>query len=208
MTTQDDGLFDTAKGGSALPVLVLASSSPRRQELLRGLGLSFEVRVAAVPELHEEQLTGRELAQLNAHRKARAVARLVPEALVLGADTLVCLGNRLFGKPTSLDEARGMLEQLQGRIHEVVTGVCLIHASAARERLFAETTRVTFRPLSIPQINDYLSKMDPLDKAGAYAIQQHGDQIVSGIDGSYTNVVGLPTERVQAELSEWRMTEA
>jgi septum formation protein len=148
-------------------------------------------------------LSPAELCQLNAHRKARAVAGKIPDALVLGADTLVFLDGEIMGKPRDLDDARRMLAQLQGRTHQVVTGVSLIHLRGHRERLFAVSTDVIFRPLTAAQIGNYLSRMNPLDKAGAYAIQEHGDMIVSEISGSRSNVVGLPVERVGAELAAW-----
>ena len=186
-----------------LPRLILASGSPRRAEILREMGLKFRVVPSDVPEVHREQLTARELCQLNAYRKARVVAKQIPDALVLGADTLVYAGTQLFGKPTSLLQAEQMLEQLQGRTHQVVTGVCLIHLRRFRQKILAETTQVTFRPLNAKQIRYYLSAVDPLDKAGAYAIQEKGDLIVQEVAGSYSNVVGLPMERLKAELATW-----
>ncbi len=181
--------------------LILASASPRRAELLRQLGLEFQVVPSAAAEPQPEHLTARELSQLNAYRKARAVAKHHLDALVLGADTIVCLGPRLYGKPRDLADAARMLGELQGRTHQVVTGVCLVHLRAHRQRLFAETTDVTFRPLNAAGIARYLQQVNPLDKAGAYAIQEHGELIVREISGSLTNVVGLPVERLQAELS-------
>jgi len=138
---------------------------------------------------------------------AREVAKKFPDALVLGADTLVYLGGKLMGKPADMEEAYWMLKQLQGRTHEVVTGVCLIHLRGHRQKIFAESTSVRFHPLSTEQIHDYLVRIDPLDKAGAYAIQEHGDKIVDDISGSYSNVVGLPLERLRAELVSWEETE-
>src|SRR5947207_5328692 len=128
-----------------LPKLILASASPRRAELLRELGLKFRVVASEAPEVRHEQLTARELCLLNAYRKARAVAKKIPDALVLGADTLVYLGTQLFGKPASLDEAESMIGKLQGRTHQVVTRVCLVQLRQRRQRIFAETTQVTFR---------------------------------------------------------------
>ena len=183
-----------------LPPLILASASPRRAELLRQLKLEFEIVPGDAAEVFDDHLSPRELCQLNAHRKARAVAKKIPDALVLGADTLVFLGREIFGKPRNLGEAKQMLARLQGRTHQVVTGVSLIHLRVHRERIFAASTDVTFRPLTAEQISDYLSKMNPLDKAGAYAIQEHGDTIVAEISGSYSNVVGLPAEQLQEEL--------
>jgi septum formation protein len=186
-----------------LPPLILASASPRREELLRQLSLDFKVVPAQVAEVHHEQLTARELSQLNAYRKARAVAKRFPDVLVLGADTLVYLDGTLFGKPASLDEAFRMLEQLQGRTHQVITGICLLQLRSHRQFLFAESTSVTFHPLDEACIRRYLSSVDPLDKAGAYAIQEQGNLIVEKIAGSYTNVVGLPLERLATELQSW-----
>jgi septum formation protein len=180
--------------------LILASASPRRAELLRELGFEFRVVPNSAPEVLHEDLTAHELCRLNAWRKARGVARQFPDALVLGADTLVGLGGRLFGKPGDRPEAARMLRQLQGRTHQVVTGVCLIHRRSDRQRLFTEVTDVTFRPLTAARIDRYLSQVNPLDKAGAYAIQEHGEMLVQAIFGSFSNVVGLPVERLQAEL--------
>jgi septum formation protein len=185
------------------PSIILASASPRRSELLNQLGVKFQVVASNVPELHHDQLTALEVCQINAYRKARSVAKKRPDALVLAADTLVYLNNRLFGKPTSLEEAFQMLKALQGQTHQVVTALCLMHLREHRQKLCAETTAVTFRALDAAKIRHYLNKIDPLDKAGAYAIQEKGDLIVEGISGSYTNVVGLPVERLQAELTEW-----
>ncbi|HEU6448641.1 MAG TPA: Maf family protein [Verrucomicrobiae bacterium] len=184
--------------------LILASASPRRAELLRQLKLEFKVVPSDAPEVFDDHLSPLELCQLNAHRKARAVAKKIPDSLVLGADTLVFLDHRIFGKPAGLNEAREMLLQLQGRTHQVVTGVSLIHLRNHTEKIFAVSTDVMFRSLTAAQIDDYISKVNPLDKAGAYAIQEHGEFIVSEICGSFTNVVGLPVERVESELQRWK----
>jgi septum formation protein len=183
--------------------LILASASPRRATLLRELGLEFEVLPSTAEEIHNEQLTARETSQINAYRKARQVAKQFPDALVVGADTLVYLDCKLYGKPANLREAHRMLDELQGKTHQVVTGVCLLHLRAHHERIFAETTQVTFRPLTSVLIDRYLASIQPLDKAGAYAIQEGGDSIIREISGSYSNVVGLPTEALQAELKRW-----
>jgi len=192
--------------GQELPRLILASASPRRVELLRRLGYDFSVVPSQVSELHHAELTARELSQINAYRKARFVAKKHPDALVLGADTLVCLDAASFGKPMSLEEAYQMLEFLQGRTHYVVTAICLLHLRDHLQRIFSEHTAVTFRPLDAVGIRRYLTKVNPLDKAGAYAIQEEGNQIIEKIDGSYTNVVGLPLERLNAELRSWAGT--
>jgi septum formation protein len=186
-----------------LPPLILASRSPRRTELLRQLGVEFKIVPSEAAEIHHDQLTAREVSQINAYRKARTVAKKFPDALVLGADTLVSLDSALFGKPATLEEAYQMLEQLQGRTHEVVTGLCLLHLRNHRQKVFSESTAVTFLALDAVKIRRYLTKVNPLDKAGAYAIQEEGDMIVEKITGSYSNVVGLPVERLKAELEAW-----
>lgn len=183
--------------------IILASASPRRSELLRQLGVEFKVVTADVQEIHHDNLTAREVAQINAYRKARAVAKEHPDALVLGADTLVYLETTLFGKPPDLEAAYLMLERLQGETHEVITAVCLLHLRARRQRVFFDTTSVKFRPLDAVQIRRYLTRVDPLDKAGAYGIQEQGSDIIESIDGSYSNVVGLPLERLKSELESW-----
>ena len=183
-----------------LPPIILASASPRRAELLRQLDVEFQVLPSDADELSDDHLSPFEICQLNAHRKARSVAKRNPDALVLGADTLVFLGREILGKPASLGEAEKMLGKLQGHTHQVVTGVSLIHLRTHRESIFAVSTDVRFRPLTSEQIRHYLSQMNPLDKAGAYAIQEHGDLIVEEISGSFSNVVGLPLERLEAEL--------
>ena len=186
-----------------LPPLILASASPRRAALLKLLPVQFQVLPGNAPEVAHEHLSPLEVCQLNAHRKARAVAKQIPDALVLGADTLVFLDNEILGKPRNLAEARRMLARFQGRRHQVVTGVCLIHLRAHRERIFAASTDVLFHPLNNRQIRDYLADIHPLDKAGAYAIQDRGEFIISEISGSFSNVVGLPVEQLRQELTAW-----
>jgi septum formation protein len=189
-----------------LPPVILASASPRRAELLRQLGIEFKVMPAEASEILHEQLTAGEAAQLNAYRKARSVAKKYPDALVIGADTLVYIDTVLFGKPANLEAAYLMLERLQGRTHQVVTAVCLLNLRNHRQRIFADTTTVTFKPLDAVKIRRYLSKVDPLDKAGAYAIQEQGDMVVEKFSGSFSNVVGLPLERLRTELKAWAGT--
>lgn len=186
-----------------LPPLILASASPRRVELLRQAGLEFSVVPTGAPEIQPEHLTPHEIAQVNAYRKARVAAKKHPDALVLGADTIVCQGRRIFGKPRDLEDAFFMLSRLAGQSHDVVTGVCLLHLREHRQRLFAASTRVQFRALGAADIRSYFSRVDPLDKAGAYAIQEEGDLIVERIAGSFSNVVGLPVEQLQEELARW-----
>lgn len=186
-----------------LPPLILASQSPRRAELLGLLGVEFAVVPSDAPEVEHAHLSPHEVCLLNAWRKAHAVAKKHRDALVLAADTLVFLDREILAKPADLDAAAKMLKLLSGRTHQVVTGVCLLHQRVHRQRLFAESTDVTFQRLDAKRIRRYLAKVNPLDKAGAYAIQEHGTEIVESLDGSLTNVVGLPLERVRRELEEW-----
>jgi septum formation protein len=182
------------------PQIILASSSPRREHLLREMGLRF---IVVQPAGVEELLGGAApdvVAMQNAQRKARAVAGRRPDSVVIGADTIVVLDGKLFGKPRDREDAAQMLGQLAGRQHEVITGVCLLHRALDLELTFTETTRVWMRTLTRSQIIEYLGKINPLDKAGAYAIQEHGEGIVERIEGSYHNVIGLPTERLAATL--------
>jgi septum formation protein len=157
-----------------------------------------------------EELTGGAapdvVAMQNAQRKARAIAGRHPHSMVIGADTIVVLDGKIFGKPVDLDDARRMLGQLSGQRHEVITGVCLVHRSLDTELVFADTTRVWMQSLEPAQITEYHARINPLDKAGAYAIQEHGEGIVERIDGSYNNVIGLPTERLQATLERLGMS--
>lgn len=197
---------NSVKGESGSRPIVLASSSPRRVALLRRMGLEFRVvPPTGVPEL----LTGAEpepLALDNALRKAAAVAGQHRDALVIGADTIVVLDGVIFGKPADRDEAAGMLAKLVGRAHDVFTAVAVIHRDRDVAIEFCERTRVWMHPLTPNQIQAYLDRTDVLDKAGAYAIQENGECIVDRIDGSYSNVMGLPTERLAATLEEFGIT--
>ncbi|WP_373048267.1 Maf family protein [Vulgatibacter sp.] len=180
------------------PTLVLASASPRRRELLAGQGLSFDVCISDVPELVEPGETPAAFTQRVAAEKAAVVATQLPGALVLAADTAVVLGPAILGKPGGPAEAEEMLRSLAGNTHEVITGVCL-RTSAGEER-FAVRTAVRFRALEPAEIRWYVSTGEPLDKAGAYAIQGRGGAFVEAIYGSYSNVVGLPLAETLAAL--------
>ena len=183
--------------------LMLVSASPRRQQLLRFLGIPFEVHPVSVREIDAGELTGREQALLNATLKAVMGSERFPDRTVLGADTVVCIDDHVLGKPQDLDHAREMLRRLSGREHQVITGVCLAWREQERFWTFAETTRVWFRPLQDEDIDRYLQRVHVLDKAGAYAIQEHGEMIIERVEGSWSNVVGLPLERLARELEEW-----
>lgn len=192
--------MDVPLNQTRLPTLILASASPRRSELLSGMGVPFTVVKADVHEVAPEHLSPVETAEINAYRKARAVAKHHPDMLVLGADTVVSLGVEQFAKPADMADAERMLAKLQGRTHLVITGVCLLQLRPYCQRLFAVSTSVTFKKLHLGQIRRYLARIHPFDKAGSYAIQDDGDLIVKHFKGSYSNVVGLPVERLKVEL--------
>lgn len=187
-----------------VPPFILASGSPRRRELLEQAGLRFRVETDDVEELDNPQLTPRELCRANAFRKAQVVAMRHPEQLVIGADTLVHLGSQALGKPGSHAEAARMLRKLSGCTHEVTTACCLTRWRPPQRVFFEETTMVRFAVLNDAQVRRYLAAIDPMDKAGGYAIQHHGEWIVEALEGSFTNVVGLPLERLRHELAAWR----
>lgn len=170
--------------------LVLASGSPRRQQLLDRLGLRFAVRPVDIDESPQPEETARGYVMRLATAKARAAARA--GELVLGADTVVTLDGALLGKPQDDDDARRMLTLLAGREHEVMTGVAICDLDRALRLTICETTRVRFAALQSQEIDWYLASGEPRDKAGAYAIQGQGALFVEEIDGSYSNVVGLP----------------
>ncbi len=188
------------------PRLILASASPRRRELLTDAGYEFEVASPRVEEVFHTWLTIRELTIWNAARKAAAASGIPRDAVVLAADTLVTIDGEVLGKPADLDEAVRMLRRLSGRSHEVWTGVRINEAGRGRTRSFHEMSRVHFRKLDGRAIRNYLGKIDPLDKAGAYAAQGHGTEIIERIDGSYSNVVGLPMEKTSVALRAFGIT--
>ncbi len=189
------GLSDQPQG---VPPLILASGSPRRRDLLKAAGLSFDILSPEVEELQPGTLTPRELSLTNARLKANTIAQDHPDALVIGSDTVVALDGQVYGKPAHLDEARENLRRFRGRIHEVMSGVSL---SLGKESVdFVETSYVKFRDFSDDTIEEYLSKVHVLDKAGGYAIQDYGDMIVDKIEGDYDNIVGLPVAKVLDQL--------
>jgi septum formation protein len=190
--------------------VILASGSPRRRQLLGGLGVLFEVMNVDVIEL--DALTGAhlapfELARENGRLKARAAREARPECWVLGADTVVALGERLFGKPASLEEAREFLGVLSGQSHEVITG-CVLISPEGEEDIFHEVSTVAFHDLSPQVIDRYLAEVNVLDKAGAYALQEQGERIVRSVKGSRTNVIGLPMEPLALLLKKRGLLQA
>lgn len=187
--------------GMATP-LVLASQSPRRVELMQEAGFVFETLPVDVEESHDPALTPEHLTVANATLKAVAGARLRPDAVVIGADTLVYLDGEPLGKPRDMEHAVAMLQKLSGKAHHVCTGVALAHQGGTAVRPFAVISHVVFKTLSDAVIRDYYAKVHPLDKAGAYAIQEHGGMIIHHTEGSWSNIVGLPMERLREELAE------
>ncbi len=182
--------------------LVLASASPRRVQLLQEAGLLFEVVAPSVEEAHDPALSCEALTIANALLKAQAVAQTRPEAVVIGADTLVYVDGHPLAKPADLEEGRAMLRRLSGRTHQVCTGVALV--APQQTQTFAVVTQVTFKPLTEGAITDYHRRVQVLDKAGGYAVQECGELIVERVDGSLSNVVGLPVEEVLAALHQLR----
>ena len=182
--------------------LILASNSPRRKELLAGLGVPFEVRVLQdIDEHYPESLPVNEVARYIAKEKADAYRRIVAsDELIITADTVVIVGDEILGKPVDEADAVRMLQLLSGRTHQVTTGVCLL--TAEKERCFDVTTDVTFKPLTDEEIHYYVDRYRPFDKAGAYGIQEWIGYIgVTGLNGSYYNVMGLPVQRIYQELT-------
>lgn len=182
------------------PSLILASQSPRRRELLGRVGLEFAVVVKETDEEMDSSLPPRELCARNAAAKALAVAADYPQSIVVGADTLVFIDGSPLGKPADEQEAVNMLQRLQGRTHCVCTAVAVCLPGGER-RDFSELSYVTFRPLGLADIRRYMELVNVMDKAGAYAVQEHGDLIIEGIVGDYDNIVGLPVTRLLQVLS-------
>ena len=181
---------------------ILASGSPRRKELLSGLLSDFEVIVPQTKELTEHHHGPGQLSLSNAWLKAKAVAENYFSDWVLGSDTVVAIGNKSFGKPVDIVAARNMLWEFSGKSHEVHTGMCLINQSLKILKKQVVTSRVTFLDLNDSIIEKYFSSVNPLDKAGGYAIQTRPDLIIDSLEGSCSNVIGLPIERLREWLLE------
>jgi len=172
--------------------VILASASPRRAALLREAGPEFASMRIMTSNVDE----GADPLE-NARLKAEAVAAMEPRAIVIGADTVIRFGRETIGKPADLEDAKRILAKLSGRTHDVVTGVCVRCLENDLLVRFEEATHVTFRTLTPEMIDAYIAAVNVLDKAGAYAIQEHGEDIIEKIDGSLTNVIGLPVERLK-----------
>lgn len=189
--------------------IILGSQSPRRQELLRGLDIDFTVRtIDGLQEHYPATLQGAEIPLFLARQKADAfLPTLADDDLLITADTIVWLDGRVYGKPTDADDARRMLRTLARRTHEVITGVCL--TSTKRQEAFSATTQVTFAHFSEAEIDYYVAKYKPFDKAGSYGVQEWIGYIgVERIAGSFYNVMGLPVQRLYNVLQNWDKTPA
>ena len=181
--------------------VILASASSRRKELLSGMGIAFTVIPAEVEELSPSgNCPAAEMVRLNACLKADAVARHHPGSLVLGSDTVVVCGGRIFGKPHSRKDAVAMLKNLSGQTHQVMSGVSLRFGKCGLDHSFTEISMVVFKTLTDASIREYMGLVNVMDKAGAYAIQEHSELILDRLDGSLSNVIGLPVEHLSREL--------
>ncbi len=183
--------------------IVLASASPRRAELLRQIGLTFDIAESGVPEDEAKEKDPVRLAERLALLKARAVAATLTRGIVIGADTVVCVDGNMLGKPADREESLQMLRLLSGGSHDVLTGVAIIEQPGMKTLCRVERTRVFFRPLSDEEIHSYLTKAEVMDKAGSYGIQGLGGGLVSRIEGCYFNVVGLPLALTVEMLKEF-----
>lgn len=184
--------------------IILASNSPRRRELLAGLGLEFEIRtLQGIDESYPDNLVGEDIPKHISAQKAEAyLPTLADNELLITADTIVYLDNKVLGKPKDADSAKEMLRSLSGKTHDVITGVTI--ATKDKQKTFAVTSLVTFATLKDEEIDYYIDNYKPFDKAGAYGIQEWiGYIAVTRLEGSYFNVMGLPIQRLYTELKEW-----
>ncbi len=180
---------------------ILASASPRRKELFRNITEDFTVQPADVEETIPPDMLPEDVAAYLSHIKAEAVSQNNPNAIVIGCDTIVLLGDQLLGKPHSPEEAKNMLQALSGKTHQVITGTTVTDGS--RTVTFSSETAVTFYPLSEAEIDAYLETGEPFDKAGAYGIQGKGSLLIHGIQGDYFTVMGLPVARLSRVLRQF-----
>lgn len=182
-----------------IPPIILASKSPRRQELLKLMDLEFRIVLKEVDESYPDNLKPEEIAVYIAQKKAEAFDEVVGDEVVLTADTIVSIDGHILGKPETAEHAVEMLKLLSGKTHQVITGVCLLYKH--KYHSFFDVSDVSFRNLSVEEITSYVDKYKPMDKAGSYGIQEWiGLTGIVKINGSYTNVVGLPTQKLYQEL--------
>lgn len=185
--------------------IILASASPRRKELLEQLGLEFEIRVSDVEEIVTENIPSKVVEELSAMKAEAVFRQTAGDVLVIGADTVVALDDKILGKPVDEKDAKDMLNSLQAREHFVYTGVTLCTRKGEQEQKesFSEGTQVTFYPMTEEEIDWYVNTKEPMDKAGAYGIQGIGGRFVERINGDYNNVVGLPIAGLYQELKKY-----
>lgn len=183
--------------------VILASKSPRRQELLKSICNEFEIRIKEIEEIYPDYLAAKEVPKFLAQLKSKAFKEeLQNNDLILTSDTVVTLNNKIYGKPKDRNDAIQILKELSGKKHEVITGVCLL--SNTKEVVFSESTKVHFKELSIQEIEYYIDNFKPYDKAGAYAIQEWIGMIgIEKIEGDYFNVVGLPLFKLNQALNNF-----
>jgi septum formation protein len=180
--------------------IILASKSPRRAELLKQHGVFFMVYASDVEELKTHEIPAL-LPEINAELKCAAAAEIHPDRIVIGADTVILFENTILGKPSSEEDAVRMFKTLSGRKHQVITGCAVICLNKKFHHTFSVVSEVIFKSLTEKQIRDYISKVNVLDKAGAYAIQEHGDDIIESFSGSFDNIIGLPVDELSAVLA-------
>lgn len=183
--------------------IILASASPRRNELLQQIGLDFTIQASTVEEIVDHNLSPTEVAKQLAQLKAEDVATQKPHDTVIGADTIVVSEHQILGKPKSEAEAKAMLTALSGSVHQVITGVAVINRAMNKSHSFSEVTEVAFKNLTEEEIDAYIATGEPMDKAGAYAIQGRAAVFVPQISGCYFNVVGLPLAHLAQVLEEF-----
>jgi septum formation protein len=185
--------------------LMLASNSPRRKELLSQITKDFSVAASAVDETKILETDPQKFALLASELKAKDVGHKNPDAIVIGADTIVVIDGRILGKPKDDNEAKRMLSDLSGKEHQVMTGITLYNGASGKKTSSLKTTNVKFKKLSPGDIESYLQKVHVLDKAGAYAIQEYGEVLVENIVGDRDNVIGLPTGMLKSMLYEFKL---
>ncbi|HPI92247.1 MAG TPA: Maf family protein [Deltaproteobacteria bacterium] len=184
--------------------VLLSSGSPRRKELFSLLGIPFLTKVPNIPEVQFKGETARKFCSRISREKALSMARHYPEALVIGADTVVVVDGRILGKPLDENQAREYLLLLQDNTHDVFTGYTIVCGSHTKSRVIR--TRVSFNPMSQEEISWYIASGEPMDKAGAYAVQGIASMFIAGIQGSYTNVIGLPVSELYEDLKRFGLT--
>lgn len=180
--------------------VILASGSPRRKELLKLIFNDFQVVPTNSDENFSDKIDVLKVPEILAERKVKSIEKSYPDSLIIGCDTCVILNNRIFGKPLNYGEAKSMLSELSGKVHEVVTGCCIYFNDT--KYTFSVNTKVEFYPLSLSEIDDYINTGEPFDKAGGYGIQGYGSLFVKNIIGDYFNVIGLPVARLKREIDK------